>query len=157
MINPDENEFMEDEPLSSRQVSDNEDLPSAGERISRAAAETWENTKTKAVAARDRTEYLVRQNPIPTIVGALALGLAVGWALRHATERDDEEIEIKSPLGSLNWSFLSLPFLWPFFKSVRERYEDSSDAIRDQVDRLKKVDVDRYTKPIRKRWKAWID
>jgi hypothetical protein len=54
---------------------------------------------------------------------------------------------------------LSLPFLWPFFKSVRRRYEDSadvvSDVVKDGVDRLKGVDVDRYVKPLRKKWRSW--
>jgi hypothetical protein len=30
-------------------------------------------------------------------------------------------------------------------------------VVKDSVDRLKKVDVERYTKPIRKRWRAWTD
>src|SRR5256885_1663170 len=103
MINPDENDLMQDEPLSSRQMGGNEDMPkndanlqSTGERISRAAAEKWEQTKTTAVAARDRTEYFLRENPIPTIIGALTIGLAIGWALRHATDHDEKEIEIRS-------------------------------------------------------------
>jgi hypothetical protein len=41
------------------------------------------------------------------------------------------------------------------FKSAREKYERSADAMKDGVKRLKKIDVDRYAKPIRKRWKAW--
>jgi hypothetical protein len=28
--------------------------------------------------------------------------------------------------------------------------------VKDGVKRLKKIDVDRYAKPIRKRWKAWM-
>jgi len=66
---------------------------------------------------------------------------------------------VKSPLGNLNWSILSLPFLWPLLKSAREKYETSADAMadamKDGVKRLKKIDVNRYAKPIRKRWKAW--
>jgi hypothetical protein len=66
---------------------------------------------------------------------------------------------VKSPLANVNWSVLTLPFLWPLFKSAREKYESSTeavaDAMKDSVKRLKKIDVDRYAKPIRKRWKAW--
>jgi hypothetical protein len=58
-------------------------------------------------------------------------------------------------------SILSLPFLWPFFKSVRNRYEDSADAVREGVregvGRLKKVDVDDYVKPLRKKWRSWTN
>jgi hypothetical protein len=52
---------------------------------------------------------------------------------------------------------LSLPFLWPLFKSMRRKYEDSADVVKEGVDRLKKVDVDRYVKPLRKRWKSWAN
>src|SRR5881398_345406 len=65
----------------------------------------------------------------------------------------------ESPLGNVNWSVLTLPFLWPLFKSARGKYERSTeamaDAMKDGVKRLKKIDVDRYAKPIRKRWKSW--
>ena len=125
------------------------------QRTPRSAAEAWEEGKEKVSRARMRTEYFLRENPIPTIIGALAVGLAIGWALRHATAHEEKELEIRSPLGNVNWGFLSLPFLWPFFKSVKEKYEDSAEVVKDRVDQLKNIDVDRYTKPIRKRWKAW--
>ena len=123
-------------------------------------SQPWDETKEKAGCARERTEYFVRENPVPAILGALGIGIAIGLAIRYAspTERK-EEIEVKSPLGDLNWSVLSLPFLWPFFKSARKKYEQSAevmaDAMKDGVKRLKKIDVNRYAKPIRKRWKTW--
>ena len=123
-------------------------------------SQTWDGTKEKAGRARERTEYFVRENPVPTILGALGLGIAIGLAIRYASASERKtEIEMKSPLADLHWSLLSLPFLWPLFKSAREKYERStdavSDAMKDGVKRLKKIDVDRYAKPIRKRWKAW--
>jgi hypothetical protein len=54
-------------------------------------------------------------------------------------------------------SVLSLPFLWPLFKSMRRKYEDSADVVKGGVDRLKKVNVDRYVKPLRKKWKSWAN
>ena len=161
MINPGENDFIENEPWGSIPSDEGESLPPneegrrrGGQRVSRATAESWEEGNEKGSLAR-RTDYFLRENPIPTIVGALALGLAIGWALRHATAQEDKEVEVQSPLGAVNLSFLTLPFLWPFLKSVRERYRDSAEVVKDSVDRIKGVDVDRYTKPIRKRWKAW--
>src|SRR5437667_12817312 len=62
---------------------------------------------------------------------------------------------MKSPLANLNWSLLSMTFLWPLFKSAREKYESSYEAMKDGVKQLKKIDMDRYAKPIRKRSKAW--
>ena len=168
MINPNENDLTRDEPLPAQFPPREEEIGSTGReqfrrttnKISTAMSQTWDETKEKAGRARDRTEYFVRENPVPAILGALGIGIAIGLAIRYAspTERKTE-IEVKSPLGDLNWSILSLPFLWPFFKSARKKYEESAevmaDAMKDGVKRLKKIDVDRYAKPIRKRWKAW--
>src|SRR6266700_2142469 len=91
-------------------------------------------TKEKAGRARERTEYFVRENPVPTILGALGIGIAIGLAIRFAsTSEQKAEVEVKSPLGDLNWSVLSLPFLWPLFKSAREKYERSADTVADAM------------------------
>jgi ElaB/YqjD/DUF883 family membrane-anchored ribosome-binding protein len=162
MINPNGDEFIEDDPLAAPRQRPGENvtgaqrrLQQAAQKVSDAAGDTWEQTKERASAARERTEVFLRENPVPTILGALAIGLAIGLAIRYASNSKEEEIETKSPLGNLNWGFLSLPFLWPLFKSAREKYGESTDALKDGVGRLRKIDIDRYAKPIRKRWKAW--
>ena len=164
MINPNENDLTGDEPLPPQVQPGEEQIGSGGReqfrratsKISTAMSQTWDETKEKASRARERTEYFVRENPVPTILGALGLGIAIGLAIRLAsTSERKAEIEMKSPLGNLDWGVLSLPFLWPLFKSAREKYESSAEAVKDGVKRLKKIDVDRYAKPIRKRWKAW--
>jgi len=104
---------------------------------------------------REQTELFLRENPVPMIIGALAAGLAIGLAIRYASRDEEREVEIKTPLGRINWSILSLPFLWPFVRGVKEKFEDSADVIKEGVARVKDIDVDRYTKPIRKRWKSW--
>jgi ElaB/YqjD/DUF883 family membrane-anchored ribosome-binding protein len=163
MINPSEDDFMQDEPLAASTQSPEEQTLKGEGRLRRtarkasvAAGDSWEQTKEKASNARERSELFLRENPLPTIIGALAIGLAIGWTLRYATRSDEREVEIKPRLGNFNWSFLSLPFLWPFFKSIKEKYEDSAETMKDGVDRLK-IDVQRYAKPVRKRWKAWTD
>jgi hypothetical protein len=165
MMNPNENNLTRDEPLPTPVQSGEEQQPGPGGReqfrratnkISTAMSQTWDETKEKAGRAVERTEYFVRENPVPTILGALGLGIAIGLAIRFAAASERKsEIEVKSPLGNFNWGLLSLPFLWPLFKSAREKYEQSAEAMKDGVKRLKKIDVDRYAKPIRKRWKAW--
>ena len=163
MINPNEDDFIQDEPLpGSMRSAEEQSLAQGEERLPRTArkapvavGDKWEQTKDRASQARQNTEVFLRENPVPTIIGALAIGLAIGWALRYATSAEEKEIEVKSPLGNLNWSFLSLPFLWPFFKSMRERYEDSAETVKDGVGRLKNIDIQQYAKPMRKRWKAW--
>jgi ElaB/YqjD/DUF883 family membrane-anchored ribosome-binding protein len=164
MINPNENDLTRDEPLPAQLQPREEEIGSTGReqfrqatrKISTAMSRTWDGTKEKAGRARERTEYFMRENPVPTILGALGIGIAIGLAIRYASASErKEEIEVKSPLGNLNWSLLSLPFLWPLFKSAREKYERSAEAMKDGVKRLKKIEVNRYAKPIRKRWKAW--
>ena len=165
MINPNGDEFTEDDPLAaSRRSGDervSEDIPArlrqAAGKVSIAAGEAWEQTKEKAGTARERTEFFLRENPVPTVIGALALGVAIGLAIRYSSSSSEKEVEAKSPLGNVDLSILTLPFLWPLFKSMRQKYEDSTDVVKDGVDRLKKVDVNRYVKPLRKKWKSWAN
>ncbi len=121
------------------------------------ASDAWRQTKSGASVAREKTEFLMRQNPVPTVIGALAVGLAIGLAIRYSSESSEREREVASPFGDVNLGMLSLPFLWPFFKSVRRRYEDSAEVVKDGVDRLREVDVDRYVKPLRKKWRSWTN
>lgn len=159
MINPNGDEFTEDDPLAMRSGEEGAAgrLRSAAGRVSTAAGEAWEQTRLRAGTARERTEFFLRENPIPTVIGALALGVAIGLAIRYASSSAEREEESKSPLGGADLSVLSLPFLWPLFKAMRRKYEDSADVVKGGVDRLKKVDVDRYVKPLRKKWKTWAN
>jgi hypothetical protein len=138
-MNTSDNDFIEDNPMAAPMQP---------------RGDTWEQTKQKATRMRERTEYFLRENPVPLILGALATGLAIGLAIRYASTAGPKE-KAKSALDRINWSFLSLPFLWPVFKSLKTKYEDSAEAVKEGVDRVRSIDIQRYTKPIRKRWKAW--
>ncbi len=168
MINPNGEDFTKNEPLagSTKPGGDQQISPEAttrfqdaSEKVSAMASDTWRQTKELSSTARERTEFFLRENPVPTVIGALALGLAIGLAIRYASDSAEPEAEVKSPMGNVDLSMLTLPFLWPFFKTVRRRYEDSADAVkggvRDGVDRLRSVDVDSYVKPMRKKWRSW--
>ena len=169
-MNPNENDLTRDELLPGQQYqpaakesigsTGREQFRQATEEISTQMSQTWDQTREKASRALERTEHFVRENPVPTILGALGLGIAIGLAIRYAAPSERQrEIELESPWGKVNWSVLSLPFLWPLFKSARKQYEKSADvvtdAMKDGVRRLRKVDVERYAKPMRKRWRAW--
>ena len=153
-------EFTEDDPLAAQSnaeasvVRTQGRLRNTAEKVSGAAGDTWEQAKDRAGAARERTEVFLRENPVPTILGALALGLAIGITIRYASS-EEKKVEIKSPLGNWNWSFLTLPFLWPLIKSAREKYEETADSLTGRS--RSRIDIDRFAKPIRKRWKAWTD
>jgi hypothetical protein len=152
MMNPNHDEFVQDNPLAGNtQPGSAQDLANANF----AAGDDW---KKPSPSARERTEHFVRDNPVPIIISALVCGIVAGWALRHAT-RDEKQIEAKTPLGDFSWSFLTLPFLWPLFKSVREKAGDSAEALKDSVRdgarRVRKIDIGDYAKPLRKRWRNW--
>jgi ElaB/YqjD/DUF883 family membrane-anchored ribosome-binding protein len=174
MINPNGDEFTTNDPLSgSSSPGDQAASPTGAPRFqtaatqklsgaASAASDAWRQTRERAGVARERTEFFLRENPVPTILGALAIGLAIGLATRYASESDEPEIEAK-PLGNVDLSFLTLPFLWPLFKTVKHRYADTAEVVKDRmsegVDRLKKVDVDEYVRPlrksVRKTWRSW--
>ncbi len=169
MINPNGDEFPPNKPTGGSTNADGGQASSpgmqsrfqdaSGRASTTAGGGAWQQTKQTASTARERTEFFLRENPLPTVIGALAIGLAIGFAIRYSSTAQEREAEVKSPLGDVNLGVLSLPFLWPFFKSVKHRYEDSAEVVkegvREGVDRLKGVDVDRYVKPIRKQWRSW--
>ena len=154
-MDPTEDDFVNDEPLGAE--------PNASPRRRRRRAPSVlepprrrrEQIRGRTGSTRERTELFLRENPVPMILGALAAGLAIGLAVRYASRSDEKEVELKTPLGRINWSVLTLPFLWPVLRGMKEKLEDSTDAMRESVGRVKNIDVDRYTKPIRKRWKSW--
>ena len=88
MINPNGDEFMEDDPMAASRANEeriSENNPSrlrqAADRVSTVAGDAWEQTKERAGTARERTEFFLRENPVPTVLGALAIGVAIGLAI----------------------------------------------------------------------------
>jgi hypothetical protein len=145
MINPNGEDF--EQNIASTEPFGQTDVPTL--------PPATDTLRDRAGAAAERTQRFVRENPMPIIVGALAAGLAIGWALRYSM-REEKEMELKTPVGDFNWSYLSLPFLWPFFRSMRERVQDSAETVGEAVrGGVRKIDIDRYSKPLRKRWRSW--
>ncbi len=167
MINPNGDEFTKNDPLPGSTQPGEQPASAAAaprfetsttDKISTAASDAWQQTREKATVARERTEFFVRENPVPAIIGALAIGVAIGLAIRYSFE-EEEEVKAKTRLGNVDLSALSMPFLWPFFRSVKSRYEDTAEVVKDSVNegvgRLRKVDMDDYVKPLRKQWRSW--
>jgi hypothetical protein len=152
MMDPIENDFVNDEPLGAEQKASARKRRRRSPSVLEPPPRRREQIGGRTNAARERTELFLRENPVPMILGALVAGLAIGLAIRYASRSDEKEVEVKTPLGNINWSMLSLPFLWPLVRGLKDKLEDSTDSIREGV---KNIDVDRYTKPIRKRWKSW--
>jgi hypothetical protein len=158
MKNSNGDNFPKEDPMAETEFG-SEGTRRTAQKFSSAASDTWDQTRQKAIVARERTEFFLRENPVPTVLGALALGLAIGLAIRYASRPEPEPVTMRNALKNIDWSAASVPFLWPFFRRVRRTYDDSaevvSDAVREGIDRVKEVDVDRYVKPLRKQWKSW--
>jgi hypothetical protein len=152
MMDPIEDDFVNDEPLGSEQNASTRKRRRRRPSVLEPPPRRREQIGGRANLARERTELFLRENPVPMILGALVAGLAIGLAIRYASRSDEKEVEVKTPIGHINWGMLSLPFLWPLVRGMKDRLEDSTDSIREGV---KNIDLDRYTKPIRKRWKSW--
>ena len=125
-------------------------------KISSAASETWDQTRQKAVVVRERTEFFLRENPVPTVLGALALGLAIGLAIRYSSRPQEPSLSVKRALRELDWSGIAPAFLPALMRNVKRGYEGSAEAMKDGFERVREVDVDDYVKPLRKRWKKWM-
>src|SRR2546423_12428211 len=75
MINPNGDEFTEDDPLAASMRSGEERgseeqnpgrMRQAAGKVSQFSGDAWGQTKKRASGARERTEFLLRQNPVPT-------------------------------------------------------------------------------------------
>ncbi|MEY2555332.1 MAG: hypothetical protein QOF93_476 [Verrucomicrobiota bacterium] len=154
MMDPIEDDFVNDEPLGAEQKASARKRRRRSPSVLEPPPRRREQIRGRGRSTREQTELFLRENPVPLILGALVAGLAVGLAIRYASRSDEKEVEVKTPLGNINWSVLSLPFLWPLVRGMKDRLEDSTGSIREGV---KNIDLERYTKPIRKRWKSWTD
>ena len=125
-------------------------------KFSNAAADTWDQTRQKAVVVRERTEFFLRENPVPTVLGALALGLAIGLAIRYSSRPEEPAVSLKRAFKEFDWNSIAPAFLPGLMKSVKRGYVDSTEAVKEGIERVKEVDVEEYVKPLRKRWKKWV-
>jgi ElaB/YqjD/DUF883 family membrane-anchored ribosome-binding protein len=163
MKNSNGDNFTENDPMSETEFGSQTEgrsgqsrIGEGARKISNAASDTWQQTRQKAVVARQRTEFFLRENPVPTVLGALALGLAIGLAIRYSSRPEEPDLSVKRALKEVDWkAAMSMPFLWPFFRSVKRGYEGSAEAVKEGFERGRDVDVDDYVKPLRKQWKKW--
>ncbi|HEY3663820.1 MAG TPA: hypothetical protein VGL24_11760 [Chthoniobacterales bacterium] len=164
MKNSNGDNFTENDPMSETEFGSETAGRSAQGRMqegarkfSNAASDTWDQTRQKAVVVRERTEFFLRENPVPTVLGALALGLAIGLAIRYSSRPEEPTpLSVKRALREIDWSTISPAFLPGLIRSAKRGYADSADAVRGGFDRVKEVDVDEYVKPLRKQWKKWM-
>lgn len=101
-----------------------------------------------ATEALHRADVYVRENPVPTILGALALGFLIGVLVRSSEPtprsrwndaREDAEEHLRDLLSSLA-------------KKGRKAYKKSAsavlDGLHDASDAARNIDLDDYTDPV---------
>ena len=96
---------------------------------------------------RDTDQY-VRQNPIPLLLGAIAVGFLLGMVARQF-ERERKAEPIHDALDEIRG------FLKPLAKKARRAAEHSAEVVRDAAGRVH-LDVDEYAAPVTGWWrKLW--
>src|SRR5438552_16700423 len=129
MMEPMEHDFVNDEPLGAEQNVSARKRRRRPPSVLEPPPRRREQIGGRAGGARERTELFLRENPVPLVLGALAAGLAIGLAIRYASRPDEKEAKIKTPLDRINWSGLTLPFLCPRFRGMKERLEESGGGV----------------------------
>jgi len=109
---------------------------------------------TNAVTERAE-EYLhetgryVRENPVPLLLGAVAVGFILGLAARQL-EKERKHEPIHDALDEIR------SFLKPLAKRARRAAEHSADIVRDAAGRVRDLDVDDCAAPMSGWWrKLW--
>src|SRR5438045_4274780 len=110
MINPTGDEFNAEVPTSAS--ADVGAFQTDNRGMTGTASNAWEQTKEKAEAARVRTEIFVRRNPIPILLSALGVGIAIGLAIRYASGTAARKIEPEGKISDGEIRFCSLVCHW---------------------------------------------
>ena len=100
------------------------------------------------------TDRYLRENPVPAVLGALAVGFAIGLLTRLI----DQERRPTPVRDSLDESADALrSFFKPAAKKTRQAYQQSASAVRGAVDHVagkaSEIDIDDYIDPVTKWWR----
>jgi ElaB/YqjD/DUF883 family membrane-anchored ribosome-binding protein len=100
------------------------------------------------------TDRYLRENPVPAVLGALAVGFAVGLLTRLVDQK-----RRPTPLrDAVDESADVLRGLFvPAAKKTRQAYRQSASAVREAIDqaadKAREIDVDDYVDPVTKWWR----
>jgi hypothetical protein len=97
-----------------------------------------------------RADHYVRENPVPAVLTALAIGFGLGL-LARLLETDRRHAPVQDCLDDTS-HWLGSVFA-PVAKKTRRAYATSRDAVEHAADRVRDIDVDDYVDPVAKWWK----
>ena len=99
--------------------------------------------ETKTQEMTRRADHYLRENPIPAVIGAIAIGLAIGLLVRASQPRRSRWEQAGNDMEGY-WDSV-IP---PLTKRAKKAYGRSSHAIHDAVEAVRDVDVDDYIDPV---------
>ena len=95
------------------------------------------------------TGRYVRENPVPLLLGAVAVGFLLGLAARQL-DRPRKHEPIHDALDEIRG------FFTPLANRARRAAEHSADIVRDAAGRVRELDVEEYASPVSRWWrKLW--
>jgi len=107
--------------------------------------------ETNAVTERaedvlHETGRYVRENPVPLLLGAVAVGFLLGLVARRL-EQERKREPIHDALDELR------SFLKPLAKKARRAAEHSAEVVRDAAGRVREIEVEDYAAPVSGWWR----
>lgn len=133
-----------------------------GRALGASAADGWAQTRSSTVNFLEEAEIYIRENPLPAIVAAAGLGLAVGLLVRSSerpARRDRIEVPIPKAVQharDFDYRAAVLPFLWPVVKFFTKGYASSRKTVEKAYNDARGVDVSKYVDPVVKRARKFL-
>lgn len=100
----------------------------------------------RAEEYRHETGRYVRENPVPLLLGAVAVGFLLGLAAR-SLERERRREPIHDALDEIRG------FLKPLARRAREAAGHSADIVRGAADRVRHLDAEDCAAPLSGWWR----
>ena len=111
-----------------------EDATRIAESAQNYAEDKFHAVRAKAGEALTRGEEYVRRNPVPIVLGALAVGLLVGVAISRREEPTLRERYVDEPLGQARDLFYSV--LAPVASRLRDEFGSAQSAAGNAAEKL---------------------
>lgn len=106
----------------------------AGQRVSGLAHDAAEVVKQKADRSISVSQDYVRGNPLPTILGALAVGMVVGYLVSRREEEEKVQKLAREPLHAARDAVYSI--LGPISDRLHHQYDSAKDSADDLYHRI---------------------
>lgn len=109
-------------------------LHRAGESVK----ELYHSATVKADETLQASREYVRRNPVPVVLGAIALGAAFGYVLQHALRKQTfSERYADEPMGAMREALMSA--LSPVTHRVHDGYDMVRDGAESAMKRMQRI------------------